>query len=246
MKRLVKLKKGFTLVELIIVMGVMGILVVAAMALFGPVSRMVNNIESDVYANNISDTVISYVTDSLSKCTTYNIDAFSALDGDKGTTGTVAYKIDKMIADSAADTSDTHCLIISKNADGNHVLYDLGIIASAEQYQLRASASQLEKYRVFGDDFYNGYDYVFEFDTFNDTSSDGKWCKISLVAFTENSDGTREAVVEERSSMFKLLNMTLNKISPTSNSILRDFNADAYPADDSIVILYRTKDYTNV
>ena len=84
------------------------------------------------------------------------------------------------------------------------------------------------------------YDFRFEFET-----TGTQWCRISVVPF-ESGKSDAEAVTEKRSNMFKLLNISLNKISPVSSDSLKDINDPSYTKDDSIVILYRIKDYSVV
>ncbi len=245
MKKILK-RKAFTLVELIVAMAITTILVGAAMAMFGPVSNIIKSAEEDVYANNISDVLMNYVDGKISKSTTYNIGAFDSLTGDPDTEGTVTYRLKNMLEDAKSDTSDTKCIIISKNTNGQHVLYDLGTIgnvsgsvsAGITDYNNKVNPANLKKYRVFDDNFYSDYDFRYEFET-----TGTEWCRISLVPFNGTGDDA-EAITEKRSSMFKLLNISLHKISPTSSASLTDMNDVSYSKDNSIVIIYRIKDYT--
>ena len=86
------------------------------------------------------------------------------------------------------------------------------------------------KYAVFEDEFYNNSHYKFAFET---TSSDkGSWCRMGVNTYDEKG----EIKVSERVQMFKLLNMSLLKITPSSAAELTDYN---YSDDLNIVILYR-------
>lgn len=244
MKKILK-RKAFTLVELVVAMAVTTVLVGAALALFGSVSNIIKSTEEDVYANNITDALLDYIDEKISKSTTYNIGTFSTLTGDSDTEDTVAYRLKNILEDAKKDMSDTKCIIIGKSG-GKHVIYDLGTIGnvagSSDQgvTDYNTKIANLDKYKVFENDFYMDYDFRFEFET-----TGTQWCRISVVPF-ESGKSDAEAVTEKRSNMFKLLNISLNKISPVSSDSLKDINDPSYTKDDSIVILYRIKDYSVV
>ena len=112
-------------------------------------------------------------------------------------------------------------------------LYDFGKINNVSDYLTKVNdAISNSKYAVFEDEFYNNSHYKFAFET---TSSDkGSWCRMGVNTYDENG----EIKVSERVQMFKLLNMSLLKITPSSAADLTDYT---YSDDLNIVILYRIK-----
>ena len=241
MKKLLK-RKGFTLVELIIAMCVSTLLIAAAMAMFGPVQSIINSLHSDVNTNNVTDTISGYIYTRMSKCSTYNVGLYDAtkISVDASDEAGVAKRVSAMIADIENPAIEqTYCIMIRQNTDDICELYDLGKINSVSDYLTKAA--DYEKYELLDGEYYNGLNFKFSFSTTpqDAESTDKKWCRIGVIPFDENG----EAVVSERAQMFKLLNMSLTNVTPSSDPDLVDYT---YPDDDVIVILYRIKDYSKM
>lgn len=232
LKRLLK-KKAFTLIEMIVAMSIMVILVAAAMAMFNPVKSIIGSLDEDIVTNNVTDTLTNYMTDKLKTATTYNIAGYSVdnLKKNSDDSNGVANRVRSMASDM--DTGETmYCMMLRSTSKG-YRLYDFGKISNANDYLTKMNdALNNSKYAVFEDEFYNDSRYKFTFAT---TSADkGTWCRMGVNTY--DSDGNIK--VSERVQMFKLLNMSLLKLTPSSSSDLEDYE---YSDDLNIVILYRIK-----
>ena len=230
MRKLLK-KKAFTLIEVIIAMSIMVILIVAAMSMFNPVSSIVKSLDEDTVTNAVTDTITNYVTDKMKNATTYSIKGYKtdALTKNSDVDGSVAKMVNIMFTDK--DPKETvYGLVLRSTAEG-YQLYDLGKLSSVADYKDKAVAMvNSNAYAVFNSEYYNDSRYKF---TFKTTSNDkGTWCRMGVNTY--DTDGNIK--VSERVQMFKLLNMSLLKLTPSSDPVLADYT---YPDDLNIVILYR-------
>ncbi len=246
-----KLKKGFTLVEVIVATAITGLLIAAVMALFGPVKGIIGGIEEDVVTNNVTDVIGEYLITRIEKCTTYNIDLYNFYDNVLGQTETDPGSLQERVAavKGMCDNSlgeKTYCLVL-RNEGGCFRLYDFGEVDNGLQLGLDIyTCFQTGGITncVFFPEYYNDMQYRFTFKTtpVGAVNPEKKWCEIGITAF--NPDGT--VAVESRPQTFKLLNMDLS--SPAeSNSILESLDNVDYDQTSPlsmIAILYNTKDYT--
>lgn len=230
MKKLLK-KKAFTLIEVIIAMSIMVILIVAAMSMFTPVNGIVKSLDEDTVTNAVTDTITNYVTDKMKNATTYNIKGYKTEDLTKNSD--VSTSVAKMASVVFADKEDgetVYCMVLRSTAEG-YQLYDFGKLNSVNDYKNKATAMVgSNAYAVFNNEYYNNSRYKF---TFKTTSNDkGTWCRMGVNTY--DTDGNIK--VSERVQMFKLLNMSLLKLTPSSSPVLEDYE---YSDDLNIVILYR-------
>ena len=231
-KRLLK-KKAFTLIEMIVSMSIMVILVAAAMAVFNPVKSVIGSLDEDIVTNNVTDTLTNYVSNNLKTATTYNISGYTTdnLKKNSDDSNGVAMRVNLMKGDM--DTVENmYCMMLRTTSNG-YKLYDFGKINNVSDYLTKVNdAISNSKYAVFEDEFYNNSHYKFAFET--RSSDKGSWCRMGVNTYDEKG----EIKVSERVQMFKLLNMSLLKITPSSAAELTDYN---YSDDLNIVILYRIK-----
>lgn len=233
-KRLLK-KKAFTLIEMIVAMSIMVILVGAAMAMFNPVKSVISSLGNDMVTDNVTDTITNYLSDKLKTATTYNIAGYTTdnLKKNSDDSNGVTNRINLMMGDM--DTGETmYCIMLRATSKG-YKLYDFGKITNANNYLTKMNdALSSSEYAVFEDEFYNDSRYKFTFAT---TSSNREtWCRMGVNTYDQ--DG--EIKVSERVQTFKLLNMSLLKITPSSEAELENYD---YSDNLNIVILYRIKVY---
>lgn len=232
MKKLLK-KKAFTLVELIVAMAVMTILIAAAMAMFNPVSSIVKSLDEDTVTNEVTDTITNYISSKLKNASTYNIQGYTdeQLIAAASEDDSAAKIASAMFADKE-DNETVYAMVLRSTSQG-YQLYDLGKMNSAVSFTTKATAMKnSDKYAVFNREYYNDSRYKFTFLT--TSGNKGTWCRMGVNTYDENG----ELKVSERVQMFKLLNMSLLNLTPSSGSNLADYN---YSNDLNIVILYKIK-----
>lgn len=245
MKKLLS-KKAFTLVEVIIATAIMGLLIAAIMALFGPVKGIVKGLDEDVMTNNVTDTINNFMYERMKNASAYNIGLFSTSDclKKKNEDTSVAARAEKMIGEeSATATNRTYCLMIrydNDDSDGNgkgYRIYDFGLVTDGDI--LAGQMAEYTKYKLLGDEFYNNKNLKFTFETVgaSDPGDFRKWCKLGVTAYEQ--DGM--VSVDTREQMFKLVNMGKNSIVGSDPAL----KTTGYDTDKSIVILYRISDYTS-
>ena len=234
MKKLLK-KKAFTLVELIVAMAIMVILIAAAMSMFTPVSFVIKSLGEDAVTNSVTDTIMGYISDKLIVATSYNIAGFTDEQMTKSSDedDSVGKRVKAMLADLEANEK-MYCMVLRSTAKG-YKLHDLGRITNLVNYNTKAAvALSDDSYSVFGDEYYNDSRYKFTFDT--TVADKGTWCRIGVNTY--DADGNIK--ISERVQMFKLLNMSLLKLTPSSDVALKDYS---YSTDLNVVILYRIKTF---
>ena len=234
MKKLLR-KKAFTLVELIVAMAIMMILIGAAMAMFTPVSSIIKSLDEDAVTNSVTDTIMGYISDKLNVATSYNIAGFTDEQMTKSSDedDSVGKRVKAMLADLEANEK-MYCMVLRSTAKG-YKLHDLGRITNLVNYNTKAAvALSDDSYSVFGDEYYNDSRYKFSFAT--TVADKGTWCRIGVNTY--DADGNIK--ISERVQMFKLLNMSLLKLTPSSDVALKDYS---YSNDLNVVILYRIKTF---
>ncbi|MGN0611236.1 MAG: type II secretion system protein [Ruminiclostridium sp.] len=234
MKKLLR-KKAFTLVELIVAMAIMMVLIGAAMAMFTPVSSIIKSLDEDAVTNSVTDTIMGYISDKLNVATSYNIAGFTDEQMTKSSDedDSVGKRVKAMLADLEANEK-MYCMVLRSTAKG-YKLHDLGRINSLVNYNTKAAVAVSDDfYSVFGDEYYNDSRYKFTFDT--TVADKGTWCRIGVNTY--DADGNIK--ISERVQMFKLLNMSLLKLTPSSDTALKDYS---YSEDLNVVILYRIKTF---
>lgn len=234
MKKLLR-KKAFTLVELIVAMAIMMILIGAAMAMFTPVSSIIKSLDEDAVTNSVTDTIMGYISDKLNVATSYNIAGFTDEQMTKSSDedDSVGKRVKAMLADLEANEK-MYCMVLRSTAKG-YKLHDLGRITNLVNYNTKAAvALSDDSYSVFGNEYYNDSRYKFTFDT--TVADKGTWCRIGVNTY--DADGNIK--ISERVQMFKLLNMSLLKLTPSSDVALKDYS---YSTDLNVVILYRIKTF---
>lgn len=234
MKKLLR-KKAFTLVELIVAMAIMMVLIGAAMAMFTPVSAIINSLDEDTVTNTVTDTIMGYISDKLNVASTYNIAGFTDEQMTKSSDedDSVGKRVKAMFADIEAN-ENMYCMLLRSTSKG-YKLYDFGKISNLADYNTKATAALSgDTYSVFGDEYYNDSRYKFTFDT--TVAEKGTWCRIGVNTY--DADGNIK--ISERVQMFKLLNMSLLKLTPSSDTTLKDYS---YSTDLNVVILYRIKTF---
>lgn len=236
-----KLKKGFTLVEVIIASAITVILIAAVMALFGPTKALISDIDKNVETNAISDTLSGYVFDNMSRASDYQIYVFKNSQLNAQTSVVQAYI-------TAADPKETvYSMVISNssvNASGTVVfgdyrIFDFGKLTAGTQFTDRIATKN--NFRVFNDEFYRNANYRFSYETTIDNSLVGSgivtvWCRMGIEPY--DADGN--LIAEERTNMFKLLNINTSGTLAYSDDKLKDYS---YDEDTQIVILYKIKKY---
>lgn len=232
MRKLLK-KKAFTLIEVIISMAIMTVLIVAAMSMFNPVNGIIKSLDEDTVTNAVTDTITNYVSDKMKTASTYSIKGYTTenLTKNSDNDDSVAKMVNVMINDMEVNET-MYCMILRSTSEG-YQLYDLGKINSTADYITKSKkVVNNNGYAVFNSEYYNDSRYKFSFRT---TSGDkGAWCRMGVNTY--DTDGNIK--VSERVQMFKLLNMSLLKITPSSSAELADYN---YSDDLNVVILYRIK-----
>lgn len=234
MKKLLR-KKAFTLVELIVAMAIMMVLIGAAMAMFTPVSSIIKSLDEDAVTNSVTDTIMGYISDKLNVATSYNIAGFTDDQMTKSSDedDSVGQRVKAMLADLEANEK-MYCMVLRSTTKG-YKLHDLGIINSLVNYNTKAAVVVSDDfYSVFGNEYYNDSRYKFTFDT--TVADKGTWCRIGINTY--DADGNIK--ISERVQMFKLLNMSLLKLTPSSDVALKDYS---YSTDLNVVILYRIKTF---
>lgn len=234
MKKLLR-KKAFTLVELIVAMAIMMILIGAAMAMFTPVSSIIKSLDEDAVTNSVTDTIMGYILDKLNVATSYNIAGFTDDQMKKSSDedDSVGKRVKAMLADLEPNEK-MYCMVLRSTAKG-YKLHDLGRITNLVNYNTKAAVALSDNsYSVFGDEYYNDSRYKFTFDT--TVADKGTWCRIGVNTY--DADGNIK--ISERVQMFKLLNMSLLKLTPSSDVALKDYS---YSNDLNVVILYRIKTF---
>ena len=242
MKKLLK-SKGFTLVELIVAMAITGLLVAAAMALFGPVQSITNSLNENSNLTTTTDTLTGYLFNKLHKCSTYNVGLYSEAELIAGTdaAGSVTARINTMYSKIADKSSETiRCIMIKPDSvTGKQYVYDFGILVGTNPASDYLSKyTDMNKYKLFSDEYYDDIDYRFTFKTTPSEAVAGvrKWCRIGVTPY--DNDGN--AVMEERSQMFKLVNMDMTGLTPSSAA---ELEALGYDSDGTIIILYQIKNF---
>lgn len=232
MRKLLK-KKAFTLIEVIIAMAIMTVLIVAAMSMFNPVNGIIKSLDEDTVTNAVTDTITNYVSDKMKTASTYSIKGYTTenLTKNSDNDDSVAKMVNVMINDMEANET-MYCMILRSTSEG-YQLYDLGKINSTADYITKSKkVVNNNRYAVFNSEYYNDSRYKFSFQT---TSGDkGAWCRMGVNTY--DADGNIK--VSERVQMFKLLNMSLLKITPSSSAELTDYS---YSDNLNVVILYRIK-----
>lgn len=251
MKRLFK-KKAYTLVELIIAMGVMVILVGAVMALFTPVQNIAGSLSGNADINTTYDTISDYFYNKLYKASTCYVKQYSDEElvspydaaNDSNLAFVANYFYEKNIAASGGHEKMYGMAI--KEIDGITTIFDLGeiSIASADpRYygnKIASVTSNESKYKLFRDEYYRDVNYKI---TFDGTIGSGglntkKWCKIGVTAF--DKDGNN--LMETRHQMFKLLNFSIeNNSHMRTDSTLKDVKT--IDSTKTTVVIYCIKDY---
>lgn len=183
MRKLCKLisKKGFTLVELIVAVGVMAVLMGAMAAIAIPVMNGVTSARRDHYADNITVVMENYIRHCIGTATSVRL--YESTD-----TGTITLpKVYKTHADDDdSKLFDTYALVTA-----NGKLYDLGKLTKVTNsggvfrvesdspaisgdaadlttsYSALTSASVLNDARsVFNDAFYSGQQHIFRYELY--------------------------------------------------------------------------------
>lgn len=239
MKKLLR-KKAFTLVEVIVATAIMGLLIAAVMALFGPVRDMINDMDGDVNINNTTDTIQSFFHAKLNKSIGYNIDMYD-LDTEALLTaedGSIGQRVDSMRAIAAGDDSiSTYCILLRYEQDGYYI-YDFGKVESGADYD--AKRIFLRKQRLFNKEYYRDARYRFTFKTIEDSATGQYWYQMGLTPY----DTEGELMLATRTSTIKLLNI---KNTPQSNADLETESYIDIANDDTptIAIIYNIKNYTD-
>ncbi len=155
-------KKGFTLVEMIIVVAILAVLLVCVAAFSGPVQRMVRATAASADALNINEIIGDYIEGRLSFAksvkTVYAVDASmvsSALNDKVGGSGGVAAMIG--LPRSQGGGGKAGVLVFRYIADGeesSYQIYDIPIASGTLNYTPPASETDWNKYKVFSDAFY--------------------------------------------------------------------------------------------
>lgn len=234
-------KKAFTLVEVIIATAIMGLLIAAVMALFGPVRDMIKDMDGDVNINNTTDTIQDYFHARLNKCIGYNIDIYDgtaeALLSDKD--GSIGQRVDSMrTAASGDDSISTYCILLRYETDGYYI-YDFGKVESGADYDKKKIF--LGKQRLFNKEYYRDARYRFTFKTIADSTTGQYWYQMGITPY----DTEGNLLLETRTSTIKLLNI---KSPPQSKSELEtedyiDVEAGTTP---TIAIIYNIKNYKDL
>ncbi|MBQ2798531.1 MAG: prepilin-type N-terminal cleavage/methylation domain-containing protein [Ruminiclostridium sp.] len=240
MKKLLS-KKAFTLVEVIIATAIMGLLIAAVMALFGPVRDMIKDMDGDVNINNTTDTIQDYFHARLNKSIGYNIDIYDgtaeALLSDKD--GSIGQRVDSMRAAAAGDDSiSTYCILLRYETDGYYI-YDFGKVDSGLDYDKKKIF--LGKQRLFNKEYYRDARYRFTFKTIEDSTTGQYWYQMGITPY--DTDGN--LLLETRTSTIKMLN---TKSTPQSKPELEtedyiDVEAGTTP---TIAIIYNIKNYKDL
>ena len=238
MKKLLS-KKAFTLVEVIIATAIMGLLIAAVMALFGPVRSLINDMDGDVNINNTTDSIQSFFHARLNKSIGYNIDMYDGTQEALLNTNadSIGARINGMLSTTDPSIS-TYCIII-KYEEGGYYIYDLGKVASGLEYDMKKL--QLRKYRLFNKDYYRDAKYRFTFDTISDANTNQWWYQMGITPYDE--DGM--LMLETRKSTVRMLNCLS---TPQSNANLStesyiDIENGVTP---TIAIIYNIKNYLDV
>lgn len=242
MKKLLS-KKAFTLVEVIIATAIMGLLIAAVMALFGPVRDMIRDMDGDVNINNTTDTIQSFFHAKLNKSIGYNIDIYDAtaeaLLSDKD--GSIGQRVDFMRdAASGDDSISTYCILLRYETDGYYI-YDFGKVESGADYDKKKIF--LGKQRLFNKEYYRDARYRFTFTTIppKPEHPNQYWYEMGITPY----DTEGNLLLETRTSTIKLLNI---KSPPQSKSELEtedyiDVEAGTTP---TIAIIYNIKNYKDL
>ncbi|MCH5324438.1 MAG: prepilin-type N-terminal cleavage/methylation domain-containing protein [Eubacterium sp.] len=242
-KKFLKLKKGFTLVEMIIAMAITALLCGSVMMLFGSVSNIIKSLNDDVFVNTTTDSLTNYLFTRMVTSTNFSI-SINNVDADGNITASESQNsVNNLLAerDNPAIENLYGMVIV------NGKLYDLGVIESYDMFSNKIS--NLDKYRLFNDNYYGDvhYGYTFSVESPTGATADQKWYRVGVIPFDENG----EALMSERSEMFKLINLQYSKFTPSIDGAFYTTNPTdgttvRTSVDTGIVILYRIKDYSKV
>lgn len=242
MKRIFS-KKAFTLAEVIIATAITGLLIASVVALFGPVNKIINNIEGDLNINNITDTIHNYIYTKINKSISYNIDIYSGDNEAKNYSqaASIGYRIDTMI-DSGDPSVTTYCILL-KYKDGGYYVYDLGKVTSGLNYDNKYN--NLSSYRVFNEEYYNNINFRFTFETLGNPENDREWwCSFGVTPYDEYD----MPVIETRKSLFRMLNAASKPQSEATLKSLDEyyFNLPVGDTPPTIAIIYNIKNYLDL
>ncbi|MBP3923123.1 MAG: type II secretion system protein [Ruminiclostridium sp.] len=237
MKKLLS-KKAFTLVEVIIATAIMGLLIAAVMALFGPVRDMIKDMDGDVNINTTTDSIQNYFHARLNKSIGYNVDIYDGTaEGLLATEdGSIGKRIDTMRTAAGGDSSiSTYCILLKYEEKGYYI-YDFGKVENGTDYDKKKLT--LREYRLFNKEYYRDAKYRFTFATEKTKDETAYWYKIGITPYDENGN----ILLETRTSAIKLLN---TKSTPQSKPELAtegyiDIKNNKTP---TIAIIYNIKDY---
>ncbi len=241
MKLFSKMKKGFTLVEMIISMALTTILMGAVMLIFSSVTGIIHDMKGDVNINVATDTINMYIFDRMATSTNFNIKlntlgADGKINPDESKTA-----IENLLAERDEPAiEDLYAMVIM---DGK--VYDLGVVKDFADYKTKMN--DLNDYRLFNEDFYGKahYRYTFSVESPSGSTSADRWYRVGVTPYDESG----EPMMSERSQMFKLINLQYSKFTPKVDDEFFTTLGGAterIPQDSGIVILYRLKDYTKV
>lgn len=245
MKKLLK-KKAFTLIELIVALAVSFILIIGAISMFRPVQRIIGGMEENIIVNNVTDSLMTFISDRLGRSATYNIGAYTTTQLIDMANGPYhRYDVMSSVTDSDAVTSKMYCMALKKHTDGGYRLYDLGDVSLPEQmaqklmkvYDKLIVSDEIDEYALYEDEYYGIAHHKFKFETTFDPNG-AAWCNIGVQTTDENGD----IITSERSQMFRLLNMSVSDKPAADDEVLKDYT---YSDDSIIIIIYKINNYVS-
>lgn len=242
LKNLFKIKKGFTLVEVVVASAITAILIAAVIAVFQPTVALMASINQNVFVNRVSDTVSDYVFDRLVKANNYKIYGYSYNNLNSITTQDY---VNNYYTKRDAATEKVYAMLISNDNGivdgartfGNYKVYDFMEVTGSDTFLTNLNLK--DNFSVLNDDYYLDSNYKFTFDTSIDNTDIGNvkvWCNVRMTPF--NSSG--ELISSERNNTFKLLNMNSIGGLPDSGDNLKEYT---YDEDTQILILYKIKNF---
>lgn len=241
-------KKGFTLVEVLVVLIVSSILILCATGMMRPVNGLLNTTKADAHLDAVNDTVNEYIRRTIQNAKYLNIISKSDVD--------TALPTYSAIASTPNANLKINALAVLKKTDSDGVdryrLFEFEDVTNTSVF----NNPDDDTYGVFKPAFYENASYMLTFSADADTvTPDGEasyntanWLKITSIFVKDNKPTS-----QEKSLMFKVLGVNENKVNYGGATTLNYKNAsgeiDAASVSaygDGIIILYMVTDFDNI